>query len=300
MGNIKGYYEDDPSRVFRTGMMDLLTFEVQGCTRPAQTLKEELMLAASDIYNTVPDIHIALSGGWESNVCLHTFMEAGYKPRVMILEFPRGLNDFDTDPAKEACRRYGITPTIVPVDMSFLDFIKNAVVPVVEKYQTYTFFQSLFAYYLEKTKINCLLVDKVDLRRDLNPNGQWSFIRSEVATWTDRFNTLNENKVLMNFYCHSPEAMLAYLELPTIVDLMNHPKNGKLSLQSLKHKIYLEGGYNIPLFTRTVSTDKIIGVTAACEEKIKKDIGWKTRIGYVEYPKIVQALKSEGGKWQYI
>jgi hypothetical protein len=246
-------------------------------------------------------LHIALSGGWESNVCLHTFIEAGIKPGVVIIKFPNDLNAFDVDPALDTCKRFGIEPTVIDIP-DFVDFLKLHLIPTAEKYQCYTFFQALLAWHIEQLNINCLIVDKIDLRRDMAPDMQWNFIRSENSMWVDRFNQLNSNRIVLDFYAGSAESMLAYLKLPVIEQLMATPKSGKLSLQSLKHRIYKEGGYtNLPLFTRTVATDKIVGITSASEEAIKKQIGWHCRLAYIGYEDLVSALQNESGKkWQFI
>ena len=301
LGNVHSYYGDNAEKIVRDSMMEPMTMAIGGITRQPLTLKEELILASQAYANAVPDLHIALAGGWDSNVCLHTFVEAGLKPNVVIIKFPDNLNDFDVLPARERCKFYGIEPRIIEID-NFSDFLKDRLVPAAERYQTYTFFQTLLAVSLEEAKINCLLVDKVDLRRDMNPNRLWSFIRSEVAGWTDRFNLVNDHKIYMNYYCYSAEAMTAYLRLPVIEQLMASPMSGKLSLQSLKHKIYKEGGYtDLPLLTRTVSTDKVIALNSLCEDIIRREVGWRCRLAYVEYDRLLDGLENKGTqKWQYI
>jgi hypothetical protein len=301
IGNIKNYYNDDTGNVFRQQALDLLTMEIQGQQRTPGSLKEELIRAALDFNSQVPDLHIALSGGWESQVCLQTFIEAGLRPKVVIFQFPENLNDFDVEPALAACRRNNINPMVIKI-AEFANFLRHDLVPAACKYQTYTFFQTLLATYLERYQINCLILDKVDLRRDMHPRGQWSFNRGETAMWPDRFNRVNDNKVYMNFFCHSAEAMLAYLKLPVITQLVQTPNSGKLSLQSLKHRIYKEGGFtNLPLFTRTIATDKIIALNGAGDDLIKKEFGLKGRIAYVEYENIIKGLQNEGvQRWQYI
>lgn len=301
IGNIKTYYGDDAQAITRQRMMDIMTLEIASISQAPLSLKQELIKAAQSLHNQFPDLYIALSGGWESNVCLHTFIEAGIKPNVVIFKFPDGLNDFDVDPALDTCRRFAITPLVIDIP-DFKDFLKNHLIKTAEKYQAYTFFQTLIAWYLEQHKINCLIVDKIDLRRDMSPNPNWNFVRSENATWIDRFNAVNDNKVIMNFFCYSPEAMLAYLKLPVIEQLTKNKCSGKLSLQSLKHKIYKEGGYDkLPLYTRTVATDKIIGINSLSEESIKKHVGWRCRIAYIEYKDMVDSLENNREKkWQFI
>lgn len=204
MKNLDYWYGDDVSNKFRTTALEILNVNINAKTRTELTLKEECIIAAKEIHSKYPNIYIALSGGWESQVCLYSFIEAGIIPNVYILKFPVELNSQDTAIALKQCKKYNIIPKIVNVN--FETFIKEHMIDTAKKYQTYSFIQTLHAYYIGQLNEDVLLVDKVNLRRDQNPDLSWSYIRNEdFDFWPERFNCFNEKKVINSFFSHSPE-----------------------------------------------------------------------------------------------
>lgn len=305
MKNFNYWYNEDINNKFRETSMDILNVNINQMTRTPVTLKEECILAALEIHSKYPDIHIALSGGWESQICLRSFIEAGIKPCIYILKFPRGLNKFDSDVAVEQCKKYNLIPRVISVD--FEDVIQNHMFEIATKYQTYSFVQMLHGYYVEQIKENVLLVDKIDLRRDANPSKEWSVVRNEDYNfWPDRFNTLNENKIINNFFSHSSELIYSFLKSSPIQDVVNSATSGKISLNSLKHLIYHQGGFtdlfndNAKKFIKTVSYEEIPGLQQKKSDLLEQHLKFKPRQTYMSYNNIIRALENKGTKCQYI
>jgi hypothetical protein len=305
MKNLEYWYGDDVNNKFRTSALELISINIQGKTRPELTLKEECMLAAKQIYAQYPDIHIALSGGWESQICLQSFIEAGITPNVYILKFPQGLNYRDYDVATSQCKKFNIIPKII--DVSFESFIKEHMMLTTNKYQTYSFFQSLQGHYISKLNENVLLVDKLDLRRDVSPDMSWSYIRNEDFNfWPDRFNAVNEKKIVNNFFSHSPELMYSFLTLPIIKETVQKKLSGKISLNSLKNLIYFQGGFTnlfderTSKFVKTISTENIPGLQQKNSEFIQHSLKFKPRQLYLSYTDLISALENQGTTCQYI
>ena len=300
MSNVNLYYNSNIDQVFRTDQFDLLTMKLNGVVRNPGSLRDELINNAQAIHQEYPDIYIALSGGWESQICLQAFIDAGIKPNVVIIKYPANLNDQDTGPAIETCKKHGITPKIIPG--IFDQFIAGGLVPTVEKYQCYSLLTAFFARIAELANMDILVVDKVELKRDVNPNRAWNFVRSEDAMmWPKRFNAINKRKIITNFFCYSPESMLSFLTLPTVATVVSNHASGKISLVSLKQKLYREGGFDMPMYYRTVGTDRIQGLNAPAIETIDNTIKFKSRSAYVDYNSLILALTNQGKKeWQYI
>lgn len=300
MSNVDLYYNSNKDQIFRTDQFDLLTMKIGGVVRSPGTLRDELINNARAIHQQYPDIYLALSGGWESQVCLQAFIDAGIKPNVVIVKYPGNLNDNDVLPAMESCLRHDITPKVIPV--SFDQFIAGGMVPSVEKYQCYSLITSFFARFAELANIDILVVDKVELKRDVNPNRAWNFVRSEdTLMWPLRFNSMNKKKVITNFFCYSAESMLSFLTLPTVATVVSNHASGKISLVSLKQKLYREAGFELPVYYRTVGTDRIQGLNASALETIENTIRFKSRFAYVDYNSLILALTNQGKKeWQYI
>ena len=300
MSNIYLYYNSNKDQIFRTDQFDLLTMKINGVVRNPGSLRDELINNARAIYQQYPNIYIALSGGWESQVCLQAFIDAGIKPNVVIIKYPANLNDNDVLPALETCKKHDITPKIIPG--VFDQFINGGMVSSVEKYQCYSLLTSFFARIAELANIDILVVDKVELKRDVNPNRAWNFVRSEdTMMWPLRFNSINKRKVITNFFCYSAESMLSFLTLPTVATVASNHASGKISLVSLKQKLYRDGGFDMPVYYRTVGTDRIQGLNAIATDTIENTIKFKSRSAYVDYNSLILALTNQGKKeWQYI
>jgi hypothetical protein len=300
MKNIDLYYNSNPGQLFRSNQFDLLTMKVDGVKRNPGSVREELAINAKSIIEQYPDIHLALSGGWESQVALRAFIDAGHKPRVIIVKYPNNLNDNDVIPAMASCRQYGIEPVIIPG--AFDKFLEGGLLPTVEKYQCYTMTSAFFARIAELANLDILIVDKMELKRDVNPNRAWNFVRGEdYSMWPSRFNQLNKNKVITNFFDYSAESMLSFLTLPSVATVVSNHASGKISLVSLKQKIYREAGYDMPIYHRTVATDRIPGIHAAATASIENAFHYKARFTYVDYNTLILALTNQGKKeWQYI
>jgi hypothetical protein len=305
MKNLEYWYSEDVNKKFRTESFEILNVNIEPMTRPPLTLKEECVIAAKEIYAKYPNIHIALSGGWESQICLRSFIEAGITPKVYILKLPADLNAHDTNVAIKQCNKFNIQPNIITVNLD--KFVRENMLPTATTYQTYSFFQSLQAYYISTLNEDVLLVDKVDLRRDVNPDLSWSFIRNEDFNfWADRFNSLNEKKVINNFFTFSPELMHSFLSLPVIVELTNKEHSGKISLNSLKNLIYYQGGFTnlfdeeTKRFVKTVSFDHIPGLNQKNSELIEQTLKFKQRQTYISYKDLLFALENQGKVCQYI
>lgn len=300
MKNVDLYYNSNPEQLFRSDQFDLLTMKIGGVKRNPGSLREELANNAKSIIEQYPNIHLALSGGWESQVALRAFIDAGHKPRVIIVKYPNNLNDADVNPALAACRQHGIEPVIIPG--AFDKFIEGAFLSTVEKYQCYTMLSAFFARIAEISNLDILIVDKIELKRDVNPNRAWNFVRGEDhSMWPLRYNQLNKNKIITNFFDYSAESMLSFLTLPSVATVVSNHASGKISLTSLKQKIYREAGYDMPVYYRTVGTDRIQGIHSTTLESIERTLKYKPRLTYVDYNTLILALTNQGKKeWQYL
>jgi hypothetical protein len=299
-GNVKLFYNSNPEQLFRQDQFDLLTMKVEGVGRNPGSLRQELANNAKEIVRQRPNIHLALSGGWESQVALRAFIDAGIKPKVLIVKFPNGLNDNDVIPALAACKEFDIEPRVVPGAVD--QFIERAFKDTVKKYQCYSLMPAFFARIAELANIDILVVDKIELKRDVNPNRAWNFVRSEdYSMFGDRFNSLEQRTILTSFFTYSAESMLSFLTLPTVTTVVSNHASGKISLASLKQKIYREAGYDMPIYYRTISTDNIQGLNNTATEIMENTLTYKQRFAYVDYNSLILALTNQGKKeWQYL
>lgn len=297
--HINYWYNNDPNCLIRSSEYDILNFSVGHVTRSFSTFKEECIVAAEEIYKTYPDIHIGLTGGLDSNICLESFMLAGITPGVFIIKFPNNLNNFDAVYAEEKCKRLGIDPVIINFDP--LHFIGTRLMEVVEKYQIYSLYQAIHIDACKFLKVPHLSVDEIELRRDVAPDIEWCFVKKEDQDmcWR-RYATIDNVPALNNFYTWSPELMLSFLNLSTVKRLANNEIVGKLAWNSSKYSVYTEGGFTVPNRPKTWGVEKFYNEWENSQADIDQQVIGAPRSCYVGYTELVSALENKGGTWKYI
>lgn len=298
MSAIEYWYEHTGS-VTRTDNLEIVNMKINPVTREPLRFKEECMSVAREIYAANPDLHLALSGGNESQVCLQSFISAGIKPNVVILEFPRQLNSFDTDPAFNTCRYLGITPRVLTLGE---DLSMNKVRELSVKYQVYDFFQILMVHYLNQVDASVLLTDKINIRRDISPDMNWCFSRSENTNmWPLRYNLTNKNKIISDFFTNTPEQILSFLRIPALQQLMQNQFSGKISLNSSKTKLYQQAGFDqLGFYNKTYTIERIAKLDNKANDIIDEELKFRPRNMYIEYQHLVDSLTNGGITCQYI
>lgn len=203
--------------------------------------KSACIETARNIYNENNEIYLALSGGVSSQICLRSFIEAGLKPNVLIIKFPDNLNIYDTGPAVKSCKHLGIIPLIVEVLPTHLYNVAGY--KLIEKYQLYDFFDLCLAWVADKLCLPILVVDSIDLRRDVNPKQKWSIIINEGKLWTKRFNTVAGKKLIVDNFFTTPKSLMGFLKIPIITDLLRNKLPGKISAVSSFKSAFNAAGF---------------------------------------------------------
>ncbi len=294
------WYNNDPKNLYRENWYDLISFQIGGIQRTPKSFKEECCTAAAEIYETYPDIHIGLTGGLDSNVCLESFLSVGIKPGVFIIKFTNDLNPIDADYAVKKCRELSIDPVIVEIDP--FQFVKEQMMDVAKEFQIYSMYQALHIYACRNFTFPFITVDEIELRRDCHPKSQWSFVKKEDQDmcWRRFANTANV-RAINNFYTWSPELMLSFLNIPTVQKLCSNQIPGKISWNSSKNLIYAEGGFpKFMGYKKTWGVEKISGLFSKATAKISKEFMWEPRDCYIEYNNLKNILTNGGGTCQYI
>jgi hypothetical protein len=122
---------------------------------------------------------------------------------------------------------------------------------IANQYQSYTVYQQMLLKIARDLNEPMLTVDEIELVKypvvDWSTGDyhlEWSFLKREDqdGVWR-RFADSTNIPALNNFYTYSPETMLAFLEIPTVQDLINDNIPGKLGWNSSKNEIYANLGY---------------------------------------------------------
>lgn len=294
------WYNNDPKSLYRENWFDLISFQIGGIHRNPKSFKEECSIAAAEIYETYPDIHIGLTGGLDSNVCLDSFLTMGIKPGVFVIKFANDLNPIDSEYAINKCKELNIDPVIVEIDP--YKFVEEQMLDVAKEFQIYSMYQALHIHACRNFSFPFITVDEIELRRDCHPKSVWSFVKKEDQDmcWRRFANGANV-QAINNFYTWSPELMLSFLNIPTVQKLCSNQIQGKISWNSSKNLIYAEGGFpKFINYKKTWGVEKISGLFNKATAKIAKEFMWEPRDCYVEYTKLKEILTNGGGTCQYI
>ena len=294
------WYNNDPNYLYRENWYDLLSFQLGGISRTPNTFREECCRAAAEIYEIYPNIHIGLTGGLDSNVCLDSFLSMGIKPGVFIIRFVNDLNTIDSNYAINKCKELGIDPVIVDIDP--YDFVDRHMIDIAKEFQIYSMYQALHIHACRNFSFPFITVDEIELRRDCHPETLWSFVKKEDQDmcWR-RFASTANVRAINNFYTWSPELMLSFLDIPTVKKLCTNKIPGKISWNSSKNLIYAEGGFpKFIEFKKTWGIEKITGLFSKSTKEIAYEFKWVPKECYIEYNTLRNILTNGGTTCQYI
>jgi len=248
--HLKYWYNNDRHQLWRTSDSETTSMSVGGCTRPAMSLKAELIRTARSLIHNYPDLTMFISGGLDSEMALQSFLSAGIVPKLATVRFPDGKNMHDIGPTMQLLDRMGLAYTIIDIDpQKFVD--SGQAFEIAEKFQAYTLYQQMLIKIATDFAAPMITIDEVEIEKIPIVNWStatstriWSFVKKEDqdGVWR-RFNDKTGIPALNNFYTYSPESMLAFLELPTVDDLINDRIPGKLGWTSSKMQIYSHLGY---------------------------------------------------------
>lgn len=239
------WFNNDRSQIWRHSNLDTTAMSVGGCKRPPMALRAELIRNARSIYRNYPDLTLFMSGGLDSEMALRSFMSAGIVPKLATIRFPNDNNMYDIGPMIRMVEQLKLKITVIDFDPA--EFVQSGEYKDVGlRYQAYTLYQQMLLRVAEDYAAPMITIDEVEVEK--NPSidfdtgkvtTEWIFLKKEDqdGVWR-RFNDKTGIPALNNFYTYSPETILAFLQNPTVDDLINDRIYGKLSWTSSKMKIY--------------------------------------------------------------
>lgn len=245
------YYNQDPQQVWREHDLDTTTMEIGACTRKPMSLRAELVRTARALHKDYPDLTLFMSGGLDCEMALRSFLAAGIIPRIATVKFHGDGNLHDIGPMMKMLNEMNISYTVINFDLE--DFVYSGrCYEVGSRYQAYTLYQQMLLDVAETFSLPMITVDEIELEKSYSVNwrtgetsSQWVFVKKEDqdGCWR-RFNDKTGIPALNNFYSYNPESMLAFLQIPTVNELINNRIPGKLGWTSSKMKIYGHLGYD--------------------------------------------------------
>lgn len=294
------HFEYSDNTPFRKHRFDQVNFTVEDGLQKidCSDFKNECINHARKIYKTNPDIYIALSGGIDSQVCFNSFIEAGLKPKILILKFSDNRNFHDVLPALMSCKKYGITPVVFEIYPQLLWEYKSKY--FIDTYQVYTLFDLFIAYVAEIIKGQLLIVDKIHIRKDHDPKRRWSLLLNENDFWTNRYNSvLGEKQILNNFFLE-PKILQSYLNLPVISDVIFGGGGiGKIATNSSKNLALEQAGFtNVKSYKYTDHTIGLIEMRNQLSSQFYKNTLYDNRKFYIPITNLTNSVQGE--IWKFV
>jgi hypothetical protein len=283
--------------VFRSDIHEIIHLSINSNEVVTLNFNEGCLAVANEINNLYPDFYMFLSGGLDSQLCLRYFLKAGIKPKIIIIKFCGGFTDHDAISALKTCENFNIIPLII--EIPHVMFYNNLFTDIAEKYQIYNFFDSVLAHCAEIVKGPILLVDKLNLRKDVHPDKQWCYIFNEDSMWVQRFNKLNTTSyIINNFFNYHLHQMMSFAQLPRVSNIINGSSNGKISINSSKKSIIEDLNlFNTKHYNPTISDINIAGIKEKALDIMFTKTLFKSRKLYIP---VKELLDNKKKLWKFI
>lgn len=308
---IKYWYNDDKDQILRKSRYDVLRLEIPSINRSPGLFREECRNTARELAQQHSSLTLGITGGWQSQIILQSFLDIGFKPNLFVMAFPGKLNQFDYYWAKDYCIKYSLKYNQIDIPgKTFANDLKlkdrnsssNPWALGIEN-QIYTYYDLLLASVIQDIDEPVIIGDQLSFRRDEHPEGLWSFILDENSNfWPSRLMQLNPGKtIISDFFTRNSELLYSYLTDPIVQHILSEEKNGKITLVSSRQEIYGNHGFfKRGPSQRTVGCMNIPGLQETNSAFLQDRIGFQNRYLYLEAQKLAETLASETTIWSYV
>lgn len=292
-------YSYDGDLNFRQGVFDKFNLTIrQSMAESPINFKQACIKRASEI-GREHDLAFALSGGIWSHVTYMSFVEAGYKLPVKILNLPDSMNKHDVENAKNLANYVGADIEMVNVNLK--DEVISYYVEAGTKYQTYGFADALMAKVAEIKKTNLFIADSIVFKRNVEPG--WRLILDEGSNfYYNRFNHFNKHKIFNNFFTGSPELLQSFTNNSVVQDIFNDRIKNKLSTNTSIKRILASESFELPdrMFHRFTFGDFLPEFSKKLNMQITRKQGYKRRIITIPQEQLNASLMKGGLSCSFI
>ena len=283
----------------RTSALDTLDITFPGAAALNTTFKEACIDRAKTIMHYFPDIEFALSGCIWSHISYMSFVEAGFKPPVKILQLPLEINQLDIEAAQSLAKHAGSDIEIVKVPLK--QEILDSYVELANKYQTYNFSDAIMARFSELNGNNIFISDAIAIKRNIEPGWRLTLDEGSDFYW-HRFNYANKHKIIKSFFTGSADIMYHFLDLPTVKDLVAEVIPHKLTTNTSLKQIFEDAGWKLPerLSLRYTYSDALPEFSRKMNRRIIQKMGFKKRHITIPYDKLLKSLIGESYRCSFV
>lgn len=203
----------------RSSAKDIWFTNHHPASRQPQSFREECISTARLITEIHPQPTLLISGGLDSEVMAHSFLQAGKKFNAAIMAFKNGLNQHDVNLALETVKRLNIPYQIYELDL--FQFIKSK--------EAADYAQKLWIrlpwimahMWLLKTVDGFPVMGCGDCYLERHSNRWYLLEREQYATWFHFLRLINKPGV-SHFFAYTAETRLSFLQEPQIKELCSN------------------------------------------------------------------------------
>ncbi len=283
----------------RTSPLDILNLIFPGNANVNTTFKDACVDRARAIIHYFPGIEFSLSGGIWSHISYMSFVEAGYKPPVKIIQLPREINQLDMEAAQSLAKYAGSDVEIINAPLK--DEILDSYIDIAKKYQTYNFSDALMARFSELNGNNIFIADHITIKRNIEPG--WRFVVDEGSDfYWHRFNYANKHKIIKSFFTGSADIIYQFFNLPTVKNIVSDGIPHKLTTNTSLKQIFEEAGWDLPerLSLRYTYSDALPEFSRLMNRRITQKTGFKKRYITIPYDKLLKSLTGESYRCSFV
>lgn len=200
-----------------------------------QSWTKECVRAAKIVHKTASHpIVLLFSGGIDSEFMIRVFDTANVPYKLAVIDYGE-WNKHDTMYAYKFCELHNKTPIVVNVDIQelvnsgkFLE-IANSV---------HCCAHQMIPIMYGLTKLEGTLVMANGEPYLKNYDGEWRWQETQRVNAYNKWYELNSIDGTPDFLRYTPEMVVAFINDPTVQELINNKRPGKLSTRTSKHEIF--------------------------------------------------------------
>lgn len=282
----------------RTEDVQTFDFKLGKCDGPVGSWAQELQRAMCRLVDEHgSDLALFYSGGSDSEVILRMLLRIGVRPKVYTIKFSLGENHHETTHADEFCRSVGITPTVFTHNMQL--FMVQDMCDLGIRYQCSQMAYLTVLQYVKKLDIPVIMGGEVYLQKHqkisdtVHSPEEWYYIyREDEDGMTYRYSKDTGHTLINEVLTYTPGLLLSWLHHPTIGAVATNQVPGKITLLSVKTKVYeQELGVQLAAKTKFHGYETMTWTNRKNVLDLKSLIGVQQQVARLEYNQLIEDLQ---------
>lgn len=227
--------------------LDKFNFNLGHIEGPAKSWAEELDIALTKLIDTHGSkLTLFYSGGSDSEVVLRRLVALGANVELLNIRFVDSSNSHETNFAEELSTAFGLPMRVISHDLRH-SLNEGAYVDYALKYQCSQLAYLTVLMYAYQASYPIIMGGEIYLQKHQRSDGQlhspsnWYYIyREDEDGCTYRYSKDTGQPIINEIMTYTPELLYSWLTHPIIKAVANNEYPGKITLLSVKRRVYQE------------------------------------------------------------